>query len=364
MPVDIIGMITATPGAEVDVPGGAAVQPDYVRRFAHAHEAAGFDQILVGHFSNAADGVVVAACATAATERIRLLHAHRPGVIAPSAAARQIATLDVFSGGRLAINIVSGGDDADLQRDGDFLPHDARYRRTDEYLDVLKRIWRADTPVDHDGEFYRLRGASPLVKGTQAPHVPIYFGGSSAAALAVAGRHADVYMTWGEPLASVREQIARVRAAAAPHGRAPRISVSFRPIVADTEGAAWAKAEAIRARVRATRLANGQPIDGHAPQNAGSQRLMAAAAQGDVLDDRLWMGVANLTGARWNSTALVGTPAQIASALGAYYRLGVTTFLMRGFDPLDDAIEYGRALIPAIHAHIAELDRQGAALPA
>ena len=101
-----------------------------------------------------------------------------------------------------------------------------------------------------------------------------------------------------------------------------------------------------------------------APQNAGSQRLMAAAAQGDVLDERLWTGVANLTGARWNSTALVGTPEQIAAALGAYYRLGVTTFLMRGFDPLDDAIEYGRALIPAIHAHIAQLDRQRAALPA
>ncbi|MDI9652408.1 LLM class flavin-dependent oxidoreductase, partial [Burkholderia cenocepacia] len=187
MPVDIIGMITATPGAEVDVPGGAAVQPDYVRRFAQAHEAAGFDQILIGHFSNAADGFIVASFAAAATARIRLLLAHRPGVIVPSAAARQIATLDVFSGGRLALNVVSGGDDADLQRDGDFVPHDARYRRTGEYLDVLKRIWLADAPVDHDGAFYRLRGASPVVKGAQRPHVPIYFGGSSPAALAVAG---------------------------------------------------------------------------------------------------------------------------------------------------------------------------------
>ncbi|MGT0247957.1 LLM class flavin-dependent oxidoreductase [Burkholderia pyrrocinia] len=364
MPVDIIGMITATPGAEVDVPGGAAVQPDYVRRFARAHEAAGFDQILVGHFSNAADGFIVASFAAAATERIRILLAHRPGVIVPSAAARQIATLDVFSGGRLALNVVSGGDDSDLQRDGDFVPHDARYRRTGEYLDVLKRIWLADAPVDHDGEFYRLRGASPLVKGAQRPHVPIYFGGSSPAALAVAGEHADVYMTWGEPLASVREQIARVHAAAAPFGRAPRISVSFRPIVADTEAAAWEKAEAIRERVRAARVANGQPIAGHAPQNAGSQRLMAAAAQGDVLDERLWMGVANLTGARWNSTALVGTPEQVARALGAYYRLGVSTFLIRGFDPLDDALAYGCDLIPAIHAHVAELDRYQAAVTA
>ena len=359
MPVSIVGMITATPSAEVDVPQGSdLVQPDYVRRFSQVHEAAGFDHVLVGYFTNAADGFIVSSFAAAATERIGILLAHRPGVIAPAVAARQIATLDQFSNGRLAINIVSGGEDSDLQRDGDFLDHDSRYRRADEYLDILKRIWTADGPVDFDGEFYRLRGTSPVVRTRQQPHVPIYFGGSSPAALEVAGRHADVYMTWGEPLAQVDQQIRQVQAVSARHGRKPGVSVSFRPIVADTEAAAWRRAEEIRERVREMRIKNGLALKDHAPQNAGSQRLMQAAQGGDVLDQRLWMGVASLTGARWNSTALVGTPEQVADALAEYYRLGVNTFLIRGFDPINDAVAYGKDLIPAIHQKIAALDDQ------
>jgi alkanesulfonate monooxygenase len=352
-------MVTATPSAEVDVPQGEQlVQPEYVRQFAQAHEDSGFDQVLVGYFTNAADTMVVGSFVTAATSRIGILLAHRPGVLAPAVAARQIATLDQFSGGRVAVNIVSGGEDADLQRDGDFLDHDGRYRRADEYLDVLKRIWSADAPVDFDGEFYRLRGASPAVRTHRRPRVPIYLGGSSAAALKVAGRHADVYMTWGEPLAHISEQIARLRAAS--QGRVPDISVSFRPIIADTEAQAWRRAEEIRERVREMRIRNGLALKDHAPQNAGSQRLIEAAQAGDVLDERLWMGVASLTGARWNSTALVGTPEQVAEALGKYYRLGVNTFLIRGFDPLGDAVEYGRELIPAIHRQVAAIDAEAA----
>jgi alkanesulfonate monooxygenase len=107
--------------------------------------------------------------------------------------------------------------------------------------------------------------------------------------------------------------------------------------------------------VRENRTRLGLPLNDHQPENVGSQRLLAAAQQGEVLDTRLWTGVARLTGARWNSTALVGTPEQVAAALGEYYRLGVSTFLIRGFDPLGDAVRYGQGLIPAIHDHIARL---------
>ena len=184
---------------------------DYVRRFARRRTSRRLrPDPAVGHFSNAADGFIVASFAAAATERIRILLAHRPGVIVPSAAAR-IATLDVFSGGRLALNVVSGGDDADLQRDGDFVPHDARYRRTGEYLDVLKRIWQADAPVDHDGAFYRLRGASPLVRGAQRRRTRARSISAVRRRLRWRSRaNMPMSMTWGEPLASVREQILRV----------------------------------------------------------------------------------------------------------------------------------------------------------
>lgn len=359
MPVNIVGMITATPSAEVDIAHGLdLVQPAYVQRFAKAHEDAGFDTLLVGHFTNAADGLVTASFATGATQHIKILLAHRPGLTVPSVAARQLATLDHFSNGRLAINIISGGDDADAQRDGDFLDHDARYRRTEEYLQIIKLIWTSATPVDFDGEFYKLRGASPAVRTQQLPHIPIFFGGSSEPAIEVAGRHADVYMTWGEPLALVDEQFRRVRTAAAAHGRDPGLSVSFRPIIADTEEAAWKRAHEVLERIREVRIKNGLPVSDHAPKNAGSLRLLKAAQGGEVLDERLWMGIATLTGARWNSTALVGTPEQVAESLAKYYRLGAGTLLARGFDPLEDAIAYGKDLIPLLREKVAAIDAE------
>lgn len=360
MSLEILGMITATPSAEVDQPLGETVDAEFVREFAQAHEQAGFDRALVGYFSNGAEGAVVSSFIAAATSRLGILLAYRPGVIAPPLAARQLATLDQFSDGRLALNVISGGSDIDQQRDGDFLDHDQRYARTDEYLSILKSIWTAERPVDHEGRFYRFKGALPNVRTRQKPHIPIYFSGSSPAAIQVAARHADTYMLWGEPLADFAEQVQRVRRAAAALGRRPRISVSFRPIVADTEEAAWKRAAEILERVRENRLRLGLPISDHAPANAGSQRLLAAARRGEVLDERLWTGVARLTGAQWNSTALVGTPEQVAEALGRYWQQGADTFLIRGFDPLDDARLYGRGLIPAIREHIAALQRRKA----
>jgi alkanesulfonate monooxygenase len=141
--VELIGMIgvqpeTRTPGARTGVIGGS-VDPQYLRRFAQAHEESGFDTVLIGYASTAAEGFTVAGYAAAATERLRFLIAHRPGFVAPTLAARTAATLDHLTGGRIALHIISGGNDAEQQRDGDWLDHDARYRRTDEYLDVVRR---------------------------------------------------------------------------------------------------------------------------------------------------------------------------------------------------------------------------------
>ncbi len=357
MSVDFIGMINARRVSEIHPPTGPAVDKDYLRRFAQAHEAGGFDRILIGYFTNAADTLQVAAYTAFVTERIGLMIAHRPGFTAPTLAARQFATLDQLSGGRAAIHVISGGDDTDQQKDGDYLSHAERYARTDEYVDILKRIWTADCPVNHEGRYYRFKSAFSDVKPVQQPHIPIYFGGSSDAAIQVAGRHADIYALWGETLAQVEETIAQVRAAAAPHGRSPKFSLSFRPILAATEEAAWAKAEAILAETKRVR---GQAMLGAAPNpaNRGSQRLLEAAAQGTVVDQRLWTAIAAVTGARGNTTALVGTPEQVAESLLAYYDLGVTTFLIRGFDPLEDAQQYGRELLPIVRAEVARRTRR------
>jgi len=358
MPVNFFGMISHRLASEIITPRAPLFDHDFIRDFAQAHERGGFDRILIGYYSNAPDGFLVAAHAAASTERIGLLLAHRPGFVAPTVAARKLATLDWLTRGRLALHTISGGSDADQRRDGDDLDHDARYRRTDEYLDILKRIWTADGPVSHQGEFYRFTETPPDIRPWQQPHPPVFFGGSSPAAVEVGAKHADTYMVWGEPLADVRATIEQVRAAAARHGRTVQFSVSFRPILGPTEDRAWARASVIHRSILASRGA--APAE---PQNAGSQRLLAAAARGEVHDRCLWTPIAAATGARGNTTALVGTVEQVADALVDYYKLVVTTILIRGFDPLNDAIEYGRELVPLVREKVARLDREAAARP-
>lgn len=357
MGVSFIGFISPRHLSEIHPPSGPSVDLDYLARFARAHEAAGFDRALVGYYTNTADGFLVTAYAAMATERLAFMLAHRPGFVAPTLAARKFATLDHVTGGRAAIHVISGGDDADQRKDGDYLSHDERYARTDEYVEILRRIWTSDRPISHEGRYYRFENAFSDVKPIQSPHIPIYFGGSSDAAIEVAGRHADVYALWGETHAQVRETVARVRASAARHGRAVSFSLSFRPILAPTESAAWERAYRILDQVKQTRQATGLGAPNLAPQSVGSQRLLAAAEQGDVVDKRLFTAIAAATGARGNTSALVGTPAQVAEALLDYYELGVTTFLVRGFDPYDDVIDYGRELIPTVRAEVA---RRGA----
>ncbi|MFS2113268.1 LLM class flavin-dependent oxidoreductase [Herbaspirillum frisingense] len=360
MSVNFIGMVTTNKNSEIHAPVGPAIDIDYLQRFARAHEEAGFDRVLVPYHSNGPDAILTIAQVAAATRHIKLMLAHRPGFVAPTLAARQLATLDQFSGGRLGVHIISGGSDVEQRRDGDFLDHDRRYARTDEYLEVLRKVWTAGEPFDHHGEFYRVEQAFSEVKPVQQPHIPIFFGGASEAAIPVAGRHADIYALWGESLDQVRELTGRVRTEAARHGREISFSVSFRPILAATEDAAWERAERILAETRRLRSGNGSrhPAQTGPQESVGARRLLAAAEKGDRVDRRLWTAIARETGARYNSTALVGTPEQVAEALLDYYDLGVTTFLIRGFDPLEDALDYGRELIPRTRELVAERVRQ------
>ena len=371
MPVEFIGMIATQDQSEIRRSAGPVVDRGYVRRFARAHEDAGFDRVLIGYASSQPDGTQVAAYAAAHTERLRFLVAHRPGFVAPTLAARTFATLDQFTSGRIAVHIITGGNDAEQRRDGDYLAKDERYDRTDEYLDIVQQTWTAEAPFSYQGRYYQVEDSYAQVRSPQQPRIPLYFGGSSDAAYRVGGKHADVYALWGEPLAETAEQIAAVRAAAAAAGRTepPRISVSFRPILGPTEELAWERAHAILQTTRANLESfRGQwrwPVLGGAgPQNRGSQRLLAAAAKGELHDRALWTPLAAATGAAGNSTALVGTPETVAQALLDYVDIGVTTLLIRGYDPYDDAIDYGRYLLPLVREEVARREQPVAAATA
>lgn len=352
MSVQFIGMIGHRLSSETIDASGPIFDKAYITRFAQVHEAAGFDRVLVGYWSDQPDGFLVTALAGLATSKIHFLLAHRPGFVAPTLAARKLATLEHLLDGRLAVHVISGGNDGEQRKDGDYLDHDQRYARTDEFLEVVRKTWTADQPFDHHGAHYQVQNAFSAIKPLQQPHLPVYFGGSSPAALQVAGKHADVFALWGESLEQTRETIAAVRAEAARHGREIEFSVSFRPIIAATEAAAWAKAETILGQAR-QRIERSGPVIANKPQSVGAQRLLDTVAKGERVDERLWTGIAGLVGGGHNSTALVGTPEQVADALLAYYDLGVKTFLIRGFDPLHDAEDYGRELLPLTRAKVA-----------
>ena len=275
----------------------------------------------------------------------------------------------------MAIHHITGGDELDQKRDGDFADHDRRYARTAEFMGLLRRELTATEPFDHDGEFYRVRGAYSYVKPASADAIPLYFGGASPAAISVGARHADVYMLWGEPVAQIAERVAGIRAEAAlarphrpvqpvgPADRGPDRGGGVAARRGDPRGHRDAGHRNRGTPVRGTQVQGIQVPDSPGParrlfgfresSSVGSERLQQQAAERECFDDRLWYGVTRLTGPGGNSTALVGTAAQVADALMAYRRVGVDTVLIRGFDPLDDVVEWGRELVPLLREEAA-----------
>ena len=272
MPVEMIGWIAPRVSSELIPPSGPPFDAEIVAETARIHERAGFDRVLIGYFSDAPDGFLIGAHAASVTERLGFLLAHRPGFVAPPLAARKLATLDQLSGGRLAVHIIAGGSDADQARDGDWADHEARYRRTAEYIGLLRRTWTEQQPFDHDGEFYRTRGTWSEIRCRQVPHIPVYGGGGSEAAIRALAPHVDVYMLWGEPLKETAAFMERVRREAARHGREPTFSLSTRPILAPTDEEAWDRARSILDHVLRNRA-------GAPPPNAPEYRLATAAAR-------------------------------------------------------------------------------------
>jgi alkanesulfonate monooxygenase len=355
MPVKITGMIgTQQEGIAVHLIKGK-ISRDWVIDFTRLHEQWDYDSVLVGYYASAAEGFGIALYAADHTERIKFLIAHRPGSVAPALAARQIATFDQLTQGRMSLHVIAGTSDQDQASEGDFLPKNDRYRRAGEYLEVMRKMWTSDSPFNHRGEFYRVEGAYSDIKPHQQPHPRLFFGGSSEGALQMGAEHCDVFAIFGEPLAETEARLDDFRRRTAAFGRRADFNMSLRTIMADNEGAAWDKAQRL--------LADVERKTGAAPQpsNYSSERLLSYAARADVHDERLWMGIARATGAPGNTSCLVGTPEQVAAAVLKYYRLGIPSFLLRGFENPHDTIAIGRDLIPLIRAGAAEIDRQAQA---
>ncbi|MGW0818564.1 LLM class flavin-dependent oxidoreductase [Streptomyces viridiviolaceus] len=336
----------------------------YLSQIARAAESLGFTGALTPTGAWCEDAWLATAMVSRHTEHLKFLIAFRPGFVSPTLAAQMASTFQRQSGGRLLLNVVTGGESHEQRAYGDFLDKDDRYRRTGEFLHIVRQLWEGKT-VDLHGEHLRVEDA----RLTRVPDpVPdIYFGGSSPIAGEVAARHVDVYLTWGEPPAQVAEKISRIRSLAAREGRTLRFGIRLHVITRDTSAQAWAEA--------------GRLLDGFDPQTVravqtglsqseseGQRRMLALhGGSRDALEihPNLWAGIGLVRGGA--GTALVGSHEEVAERIKDYADLGIDEFVLSGYPHLEEAYWFGEGVLPRLAAqglwqHPYD-DRAGSAAP-
>ncbi len=325
--------------------GARVVDAGYMRQIAEAADRLGFEGVLIPTGSSCEDPWIAAASLIPVTKRLKFLVALRPGLMSPTLAARMAATFDRLSGGRLLINVVTGGDPVELAGDGLFLEHDERYRLTDEFLRVWRRELAGET-VDHEGRYLRIKGGRVLYPPVQRPHPPLWFGGSSPAAHEVAAEHVDVYLTWGEPPHQVAEKIADVRRRAQERGREVRFGIRLHVIVRETDQEAWEAADALIRHLDDETVAQAQRI--FARFDSVGQQRMTRLHKGDrsvlEISPNLWAGIGLVRGGA--GTALVGSPETVAARMKEYAELGIDTFIFSGYPHLEEAYRVADLLFP------------------
>ncbi|ETK36364.1 LLM class flavin-dependent oxidoreductase [Microbispora sp. ATCC PTA-5024] len=326
---------------------------DYLGQIARSAEQLGFEAVLTPTGTFCEDAWLVTAALTQVTTRLKFLVAFRPGFLSPTLAAQMAATYQRISGGRLLLNVVTGGEATEQKRFGDHLSKDERYARTDEFLTVVRGAW--DGPFDFAGEHYRVEGA--MVAERPSPVPELYFGGSSPAAGPVAARHVNVYLTWGEPPSQVAAKLGWIRELAAAEGRTLRFGIRLHVITRDTSQEAWAEADRLLDRIDPEDIASARTILGRS-ESAGQQRMLAlhegfrgGRARDLEIHPGLWAGVGLVRGGA--GTALVGSHAEVADLVEEYASLGIEEFVLSGYPHLEEAYWFGEGVLP-------ELRRRGA----
>ncbi|WP_030380206.1 MULTISPECIES: LLM class flavin-dependent oxidoreductase [unclassified Streptomyces] len=319
----------------------------YLSQIARAAEDLGFVGALTPTGAWCEDAWLTTAMVSRHTERLKFLVAFRPGLLSPTLAAQMASTFQRQSGGRLLLNVVTGGESHEQRAYGDFLDKDARYHRTGEFLGIVRELWEGRT-VDARGRHLHVEDAR--LARVPDPLPEVYFGGSSPIAGEIAARHADVYLTWGEPPAAVAEKIARVRGLAEREGRRIRFGIRLHVITRDTAAQAWAEADRLLDGFDAETVEAVQA--GLARSESEGQRRMRALHGGSrerlEIHPNLWAGIGLVRGGA--GTALVGSHDEVADRIGEYAALGIEEFVLSGHPHLEEAYWFGEGVLPKLRA--------------
>jgi alkanesulfonate monooxygenase len=327
--------------------GGRHVDYAYLKQIAIAADSLGYYGVLLPTGRSCEDSWIVASSLISATERLKFLVAVRPGLQPPALAARMTATLDRLSGGRLLINVVTGGDPAENKGDGIWLDHAERYELTNEFLDIYKRVLAGET-VDFDGKHLHVEGSKVLFPPVQQPHPPLYFGGSSEAAHEVAAKRIDKYLTWGEPPADVALKIKDIKARAAAEGREVSFGIRLHVIVRETSVEAWKAADELIQYVDDETIAKAQAVFARMDSVGQANMRKLHGGNRDKLEiaPNLWAGVGLVRGGA--GTALVGNPDEVIARMHEYRELGIDTFILSGYPHLEEAWRFGELVLPRL----------------
>jgi alkanesulfonate monooxygenase len=319
----------------------------YLGQIARSAEQLGFDAALTPTGAWCEDAWVSTAMLSAVSERLKFLVAFRPGLTSPFLAAQMAGTFQNLSGGRLLLNVVTGGESREQRMFGDFLDKEERYARCDEFLTIVRALWRGET-VTFEGQHLRVEEATLTQRPEPVP--AIYFGGSSEAAGRVAARHADVYLTWGEPPEAVREKVEWVRKLAADEGREGevRFGIRLHTIARDTADEAWAEADRLLAGISEEDIARVQ--SGLKQSESVGQARMLELNQGSKdgleIHPNLWAGVGLVRGGA--GTAMVGSHSEIADLVEQYAAVGIEEFVLSGYPHLEEAYRFGEGVLPEL----------------
>ena len=341
--------------------GARQLSHDYVKQVAVAADSLGYEGVLIPTGRSCEDPWVVASSLLPVTKRLKFLVAVRPGLHQPSLAARMAASFDRLSGGRLLINLVTGGDQAELEGDGVFLDHATRYEQSAEFIEIWREILARShegKSLDFEGRHLQVKGAKLLFPPLQKPYPPVYFGGSSPAAHELAAEQVDAYLTWGEPPAEVAKKIADVREKAERRGRQVKFGIRLHVIVRETDEEAWADSERLISRLKDETVVQAQAA--FARMDSEGQRRMAQLHAGGTKRSRkdleispnLWAGVGLVRGGA--GTALVGSAQAVADRIKEYADLGIDTFVLSGYPHLEEAYRFAELVFPLLPVNVQE----------